>query len=708
LTIFTKLYLQNFRQYRGIHTIDFTNGFNLIVGLNDLGKSGVLYAILFAVYKHIGTYPSASGLVSFGKSEMLVSLEYISTVTNKKYRVGRSVKNKTLGFTFEEFDSESKAWIETMSSSIKTPESVLINEIARTVGLDKKTFISVVYAQQKTFYNIIHGGAVIKKQLDNILGINASIILQQILRVVINEYQNAIKIENDLQLQYDTNIKEKKNITNQIQSNSTEIDTLDTRISDIQTKQKIWIDLFSISDYIQEKNSVITTKQHEIDSIRNTIKNDYKKDLYSIQQEYGKKEEIENRIEDIKNKQDEINTNTTLLYDAINEKNQLFGELRQDIKTLKSTIMEFNSLEETAECPTCHQQVSKDHIEEKITAFETMLNDKNSLLKTENDTLVEMKKEMTTLNTNFETLESKKEKNNQALYQINSINKNIKNSNDRIQSIFNFNANVVSSIGNKTLELSLIWEELNITDKIPILDKYTVEIFDNFLSNFKPISEKIITKRNIINNELNPLIEHKESLEKSLSTYQDLLASKTSNIEILRKKLDDISNIKKKLQHLMKNEVVIKNLSETIRKVKLEELSKRTFFWYKQLVANVRYRSLLINPENYELRVIPIENDTDDDFPAKSHAGGGNRTVLALAVRIALAELLNFRSILMLDEPTDATDEENTKTLIEGLKKVADTFTQLILITHHGFGENLANNIIRIKRNEEKNTSYIS
>lgn len=708
MTVFTKLEMTNFRQYKGKHVITFTKGFNLIEGLNDLGKSGILYAILFAVYKYIGNYNAANGLITFEKDSMEVSLEYLSSSTNRKYRITRTVTSRNLGFSFEEFDEKSKEFRIILSSEIGTKENVLVKKISDTIGLDKKTFISVAYAKQKEFYSIVRGGSEIKKKLDDVLGINASIMLRKILRETIQEFQTEIQVEEELQQQLKEGSEERNTIERQLAEGRREVNELKRKVSSIKDGYKNWIALFGIIDNIRNVLAEIMTSHIKIGTLSNTIKTSYLLQLREAIKKYGSEEAISVNIKDVEVRQDEINRKTEAINVEISIKNTNIGGLRQEIRTLETSINSFEGLGKKAKCPTCNQIVSKEHIEEEMKAIKTQFDEKKEFLRHEEEKLAELNNEISRLNNEFELLEPTREENNQALIKINGIKDNIGIARQQISELSESCDKNLLSLRRNMDVLRDNWSSLDQKESIPELpEKYVETSFSIFANDIGPIIEMIGTKKASIESEVNSLEEYLVTQEKSVQTYSDLLILKNNNITRLQKRLDEISSIKGKVQYLMKNEIVIVNLAEKIRKEKLEELSKRTFYWYTRLVSEQQYNGLLINPENYELRVIPITSQAGDDFPVRSHSGGGNETLLALAERIALAELLKFRSILIFDEPTDATDSENIKTLIEGLARATQNFEQLILITHHGVGENLANNVIRVRRNEKKDSSCI-
>ena len=78
--------------------------------------------------------------------------------------------------------------------------------------------------------------------------------------------------------------------------------------------------------------------------------------------------------------------------------------------------------------------------------------------------------------------------------------------------------------------------------------------------------------------------------------------------------------------------------------------------------------------------------------------GGGHQSLFALAERLALLKVMNFPNMLILDEPTDAVDSENVPHLLDYITRSSREIGQILLITHHGQGEEEGVNLIRVRK----------
>jgi DNA repair exonuclease SbcCD ATPase subunit len=79
-------------------------------------------------------------------------------------------------------------------------------------------------------------------------------------------------------------------------------------------------------------------------------------------------------------------------------------------------------------------------------------------------------------------------------------------------------------------------------------------------------------------------------------------------------------------------------------------------------------------------------------------AGGGHESLFALAERLALLRVMGFPHLLILDEPTDAVDSENIPQLLEYVARSSTEIGQVLLVTHHGHGEEEGVNLITVRK----------
>ena len=119
-------------------------------------------------------------------------------------------------------------------------------------------------------------------------------------------------------------------------------------------------------------------------------------------------------------------------------------------------------------------------------------------------------------------------------------------------------------------------------------------------------------------------------------------------------------------------------------------------FPHMTCIENITYAPIKVKKENRDkaydkarelLKMVGLENKADV-YPA--HISGGQKQ------RIAIARALAMEPDLMLfDEPTSALDPEITGEVLNVMKKLAETHTTMIVVTHEmGFAREVADRVI--------------
>ena len=130
----------------------------------------------------------------------------------------------------------------------------------------------------------------------------------------------------------------------------------------------------------------------------------------------------------------------------------------------------------------------------------------------------------------------------------------------------------------------------------------------------------------------------------------------------------------------------------------LKRLENRALRIYNQLTDQHLYQAISIDKDTYKVFVHPT--GAKGEIPA-TRTGGGHQTLLSLALRLAILREGKHTSLLILDEPTYGVDQENLPQLMSHISEAAKQVSQVLLVTHHGFGEEEATNIINVELNEE-------
>jgi exonuclease SbcC len=114
---------------------------------------------------------------------------------------------------------------------------------------------------------------------------------------------------------------------------------------------------------------------------------------------------------------------------------------------------------------------------------------------------------------------------------------------------------------------------------------------------------------------------------------------------------------------------------------------------------NLAYSDIKID-DDYNISVIGPSGEQDID-----QISGGERVALAIALRLAIAQVLSGRiEIVIMDEPTTHLDEERRKELVNILnsffREGGRIIPQMLIITHHSEIEEVADMVYSVKKKE--------
>jgi exonuclease SbcC len=198
--------------------------------------------------------------------------------------------------------------------------------------------------------------------------------------------------------------------------------------------------------------------------------------------------------------------------------------------------------------------------------------------------------------------------------------------------------------------------------------------------------------------------ENKGELEKYITRLTTEKKAAESEIENCDKKLKDLKDKEKqkkavddfiglldKIRTTYGKDGVQKMIRATARPL-LEKSTRDLFERF-----NLAYSDIKID-DDYNIAVIGSSGEQDID-----QISGGERVALAIALRLAIAQVLSGRvETIIMDEPTTHLDEERRKELVNILssffREGGRIIPQMLIITHHPEIEDVADVIYNIKK----------
>ena len=181
--IFTKLKLTNFKSHENT-TINFNKGISVIVGENGAGKSTILEAISFALFKQ-HTAKKIDDLVRNNANSMSVELEFSSN--NRDYRIVRTKKSMLKSSIYKK-TSKDGGFVH-----ICTGDKEVANEVRQILDIDSDLFLNAIYIRQGEIADLVDKNPAEKKLLiGKLLGIDSLEKAWKNLLPLINDYENQL------------------------------------------------------------------------------------------------------------------------------------------------------------------------------------------------------------------------------------------------------------------------------------------------------------------------------------------------------------------------------------------------------------------------------------------------------------------------------------------------------------------------------------
>ncbi len=134
--------LRNFKLFRD-QTFSFESGTTAVVGPNGSGKTTILEAIEFALFRRVTrkekSISKVEELIRHGRNKAVVELEFIAPVNGRTYRVVRSIHpGKTNADLFVKGNSD----------PLESGATRVDDEIEKLLGLNRHAFAALTYVRQ--------------------------------------------------------------------------------------------------------------------------------------------------------------------------------------------------------------------------------------------------------------------------------------------------------------------------------------------------------------------------------------------------------------------------------------------------------------------------------------------------------------------------------------------------------------------------------
>ncbi|HBY20546.1 MAG TPA: hypothetical protein DEG71_05980 [Clostridiales bacterium] len=187
--------------------------------------------------------------------------------------------------------------------------------------------------------------------------------------------------------------------------------------------------------------------------------------------------------------------------------------------------------------------------------------------------------------------------------------------------------------------------------------------------------------------------------EEQLKTLEQQNAKYNKEVEYLKGVKKTIKEDEVKIKKMQKiNEVIrkirniIKSAPDHISEILIKRISNKASEIYSKIAID---SSKLEWEKNYELVLYDILGGTEIRKEFKQLSGGEQITA-ALAIRLAMLELMTKIGIGILDEPTINMDASRRERLAEVIESVGSNFRQLIIVSHDDTFQSVTENVVEL------------
>lgn len=670
------LTLRGFKSYRGQQTIRFTKGVNKISGRNASGKTTILEAVLFGLF---GEVPGVEkrDLLPVNGGDLFVELVF-RTPKGVKVTIHREASLAKKG-TEEAFKAKEVLMQVEGEKAPITRERDAQDRLRELLGISSGTFFNVVYARQKEFVEILNPD---RARMNAILGLTAPSEIREQLREVKAQLRRRGDIENKPAFE-----ERIRNAERTLAEGGAQLAEITARkamlVAELSAKR---FELQNAKDAVERVEGYETNFQ-ELDAIRQDYETNRKlreakeDELEGIASEMGESPDI--RLRDLENRANTAKaTEERLRQLGDAEPEQRRRAAAATVDRLTHQIREHRELVDRGltVCPKCGQPIDPAAMEKDLTQWAA-------------------------------ELEAAKRQQASAVSEIQDLRAQAKSATDRrveaekaLDRFLNLRARLDE--GRRAMQ-RLDDSGAKLAERLEVGTEGLTELVEKEFGPVKGIDEA----RRRVDERLRALraaekeshgavrerearFQEADASEKRLRTQ---LAGVEQTLKESREKLERVAEYEAKIRAL---DGVVERYGayeRDLRENTLRLLEYTTFEYFRRLTDQQLYSACRIDRERYTLEVQP--KGSPRSLPAW-RAGGGHESLFALAERLALLRVRNFPYLLILDEPTDAVDSENVPHLLEYIARSSREIGQVLLVTHHGQGEEEGVNLIRVSKVE--------
>jgi len=683
------LQLENIRSHEKT-VINFTDGFNCLVGGLGTGKSSVLYAVDFALFgEPLGR--SYDYLLREGEDKARVILQF--SANGKEYAIIRVLKRSGNRITQ---DMDQLRLFEDGELVAELKSDAVVEQLFSAIGIDKEIFRRLIWIRQehlKDILNMTPGER--QKNLDQLFKLSDYEAAWSNLRSIMRWYESErSSLEKDPDV---TQLKELKaryiEAVSDRKKRETELEEVKLKLSETERKLEEITSRLEELENARRRNEELRRREAQLQARISAVEESLRMQKMRVDEQEKRIEELRYLWDSLRKQEDSQRENLRkiglpkdltieqLRKHAESLRDQISMELgkeeviRSEIKRASQRI---SSLAEESRCPLCLQDLSLEY--------------KNNLIKRLYNETSENRRRLKAFEENVQRLEATHNMITEIISNLQTIKTRMENIHEREESEQKILVDSQRRIKEAAGELSRLKSELvSVHSKI---DEFNVLKL-----------EEIQRQRDVVFAECTRLKSEAQSLEAQILEISKRIDELEERLETAKSKISRFRKVKKIIE-------LIHEIRQSYRSIQ-PKLRREFIFYLERTVQQILDE--LTGTDSSALRIkmdenyTPIVEGPSGYQRSVSNLSGGERTLLAFAYRLGVAQLLmQWRTgrglrILLLDEPTESLGREDgsINRLAESLSRLK-TIEQIIAVTHSEEFADKADHVIWLSKENDR------
>jgi len=688
------LRLENIRSHAK-SLINFSDGFNCLVGGVGAGKSSILYAIDFALFGDpIGrTYDY---LLREGADSGRIVLKFVRD--GKEYTVQRVLKREGEHITQ---DTNQLKLFENDKTIAEMKSEAVAEQLRSVTGIDREIFREIIWIQQERLKDVLNmPPSERQKRLDQLFGLSEYETSWTNLRPVIRWYESeANSLERDPDVVGLNELQVKcSEADKDLAATESELEDATDQLADAERKLKDAATRLEELETIKRRNEELRQEASQVQAEILGAEATAARLTEEIENRAARIEEQQARLNSLKSQEDsqrrrlaEIGLPLDLTIDHIRShvealQRQISANLgsEENLKNeIKRSTQRVSNLLKENTCPLCLQTLTSDYKDRLMkTLYQDASENNQKLKEIENDTSeLERVREIifSVVNSLSTTLTRTEEISKQRETEENLL----QDSQKKLQERHEEQKALQAKLGGLQLRVSEV-DVAALEHARALRDKAN----EHYLSS-RYRAQNLESQKKEILKRLETLKEHLNNAKRK--------ATRLGKVNKIMELVQDIRQAYQSIRPKLRTEFIA-YLERVVQQV-LNELTG----------AEGPLISLRID-ENYT----PIIEGEDRYERSTSNLSGGERTLLAFAYRLGVGQMImqwkvgHGLRMLLLDEPTESLGREDGSIdrLAESLSRLK-TVEQIIAVTHSEAFAEKADHVIRVEKRENQSMASV-